>query len=293
MWHCQQACVWGFQQWAMRRHMAFFQNKQPPVWHGTMSSKTGRATTTPSWLGWSQAPMTNFCYSRASKMPRKASVVCQWLQRNCIAVLVRNPTDWSPDASSHNHLGSKEWLTTPMLACNLSDPVTRTSSPFAQRCGRPSTCSMPMPTGGPPSGRGGGGRMGVRWRGLAWCISFLPYELGRGFVLHCDFLPPWMATTSFYDLHWLAFWSPPCSHILQSIQSFCGGFITSICLLFDELVFWWCSCDRPQVLQRIRSTCDADTQHPFGYSVFRREMPEDAECRHLPGPWSWFRSSSC
>ena len=38
-------------------------------------------------------------------------------------------------------------------------------------------------------------------------------------------------------LYWIAFWSPPCSHVLQSIQSFCGSVIASICFLFDEFVF--------------------------------------------------------
>ena len=63
-----------------------------------------------------------------------------------------------------------------------------------------------------------------------------------------------MATTSFYDLHWLAFWSPPCSYILQSIQSFCGGFITSICLCLTSLYF-----DDAHVTDR--KSCRGSGQH--------------------------------
>ena len=133
--------------------------------------------------------------------------------------------------------------------------------------------------------------MGVwRW-GLAGRLSFLPYELGWGLMLHCGFLPSWMATTSVYDLYRFAIWSSSCGHIVQSIQSFCGGFITSICLLFDQSVFWWCSLDRPQIVPGIRSESFADSQHPFGYTIFRGEMSEDAEYRHIFGPGSWLQSS--
>ena len=42
---------------------------------------------------------------------------------------------------------------------------------------------------------------------------------------------------SFHDLHRIAFWSPFGRHVLQSIQSFGGSFVASICILFDEFVF--------------------------------------------------------
>ena len=198
MWHCQQACVWGSQQWAMHPHMAFFQNKQLPAWHGTMFSKIGRATTTRFWLDWSQAQTMNFCCSRASRMPRKASVVRQWMQRNCIAVLVRNPIDWSHDVSSHNHRETKgdrrclcwfaiwaiQWREQahPLLSAATS------SAPAVCLCLRTAFAL-------------GGRRVGVRRWGLARRISVLSYEQRWGFMLHSDLLPPWMATTRFHDLY--------------------------------------------------------------------------------------------
>ena len=102
-----------------------------------------------------------------------------------------------------------------------------------------------------------------------------------------------MAEASFHDLHRITFWSPFGSYILQSIQSFGGSYVTSICILFDEFVFWWCTCDWQEVLQRFRSTSAAVSQQSSGHTFFGREMPEDAELRYIFGAWSWFQSSSC
>ena len=136
-------------------------------------------------------------------------------------------------------------------------------------------------------------RVGVWWWRLARCLQILSYESRRSSVLRCSFLPSRMAEASIHDLHGFAFWSPSSSYILQSIQSFCGGFVTSMRILFDKFVFWWCTCDGSEVLQGIWPMGHAISQLSLGHTFFGREMPEDAALRYILGAWPWFQSSSC
>ena len=79
---------------------------------------------------------------------------------------------------------------------------------------------------------------------LHWCATFGNRETRR--------LPNWSCFRS--SMH--------CFHVLQrfvadedfgslTMQQPGGSFVASICILFDEFVFWWCTCDWQEVLQRI------------------------------------------
>ena len=56
-------------------------------------------------------------------------------------------------------------------------------------------------------------------------------------MLCCGLLSSRMAAVSFHNLYRFAFWVFFGSHVLQSIQSLCGSFVTSICIQFDVFAF--------------------------------------------------------
>ena len=289
MWRCRPAFAWGCPQWDTHPPTAYSQSRRHPAWHGKMSFVIGGPTTGGSWLVWGLALMMNPCCSRASRMLRKASAACRWMQRNCTVCLVQSLIDWFPDVWSHNPRGSKgDWRCLCRLAVwafqwrQQTYPLLSPSSSST-----PTICLRIWST--PHLGHR---RMGVWWRRLAGRLQILPHEPRRSFVLHRGLFPPRMAEASLYDLHWFAFWSPLGSHVLQSLQQVGGSFVTSIHILLDQFVFWWCSCDGQEVLQRIRSTSDAVSQHPSRHTLLSREVPEDATIRYFLGTWSWLQSNS-
>lgn len=90
---------------------------------------------------------------------------------------------------------------------------------------------------------------------LQWCATFgnretrrLPnwrcfrssmhrFHVLQRFVADEDFGSLTIQRPAFMIYTGIAFWSPFGRHVLQSIQSFGGSFVASICILFDEFVF--------------------------------------------------------
>ena len=291
MWHCQPAFAWGFQQWAMHPHMVFFQSRRPPDWHGRTSSRIGRATAEGSYLGWSLVRTMSSCCSRASKMPRRVSAAPRWMQRNCIAVLEQSLTVWSHGASSHNPRGNRGWLMMPMLAYNLSAPVTPTSLLFAQPCDQLSICSMHMPMEHSPSGIQRNGSQ-VAKTGLM-LTDFIPWVETKLYAV----LWPSSITNGSGQLSWLIqvcflglLWQSRQSIDTVALWKLCHVDLHSVWRVCILMMHMWLTGNLAKV--QVNEPCKRSTPL-LGTPFFRGEMPEDAELWYIFGTRSRFHSSSC